>query len=205
MAITILNPARFNDDGGVGGRQYIRAAFFDEGYGVSESFKAYAQGAGIVPATSGFNIIGAGTVPDPLRMSQFNGFVVPSLSETQTVTVGVNIVDIEEPFLYLEFYGYAQGGIEFGSISDGTFELISNATILQLFWLSNDTLTFTLAGNRANSGWSTVVINSITFNRSAATYSYDSGTNTTSWYWEMIGSNPFGTTEGITRAAVFTP
>ena len=125
------------------------------------------------------------------------------VSETQTVTVGANVIDIEEPFLYLEFYGYASG--EFGSISDGTFELISNATINHLYWLSNDTLTFTLAGNRAKSGWSTVLINSITFNRSAATYSYDSGTNTTSWYWEMIGSNPFGTTEGITRAAVFTP
>ena len=121
------------------------------------------------------------------------------VSETQTVTVGAYVIDNE--FLHLELYGYASG--QFGSISDGTFELISNATINNLFWLSNDTLTFTLAGNRANSGWSTVVINSITFNRSAATYSYDSDTNTTSWQW--IGSNPFGTTEGITRAAVFTP
>ena len=78
MAITILNPARFNDDGGVGGRQYIRAAFFDEGYGVSTSFKAYAQGAGIVPSTAYFNAIGAGTAGDPLRMSQFSGLIVPS-------------------------------------------------------------------------------------------------------------------------------
>ena len=121
------------------------------------------------------------------------------VSETQTVTVGAYVIDNE--FLHLELYGYASG--QFGSISDGTFELISNATINNLYWLIGDTLIFTLAGNRANSGWSTVTINSIAFNRSAATYSYDSGTNTTSW--EMIGSNPFGTTEGITRAAVFTP
>jgi hypothetical protein len=78
MAVTILNPARFNDDGGLGTRRFIRAAFFDEGYGVSNSFKAYAQGAGIVPATSAFNVIGAGTAGDPLRMSQFSGFTVPS-------------------------------------------------------------------------------------------------------------------------------
>jgi len=77
MAVTIVNPARFNDDG-LGTRRFIRAAFFDEGYGSSTSFKAYAQGAGIVPATSAFDAIGAGTVGDPLRMSQFNGFVVPS-------------------------------------------------------------------------------------------------------------------------------
>ena len=116
--------------------------------------------------------------------------------ETQTVTVG--------SFLYkgFESYGYASG--EFGSISDGTFELISNAIINRLSWDNGGSqLTFTLAGNRANSGWSTVVINSITFNRSSATYNYDSGTNSTSW--SISGSNPFGTTDGITRAAVFTP
>jgi hypothetical protein len=79
MAITILNPARFNDDGGAGTRRFIRAAFFDEGYGSSTSFAAYAQGAGIVPNTAAFNAIGAGTAGDPLRMSQFSGFTVPSL------------------------------------------------------------------------------------------------------------------------------
>jgi hypothetical protein len=78
MAVTIVNPARFNDDG-LGTRRFIRAAFFDEGYGVSTSFAAYAQGAGIVPATAAFNAIGAGTAGDPLRMSQFSGFTVPSL------------------------------------------------------------------------------------------------------------------------------
>jgi hypothetical protein len=79
MAVTIVNPARFNDDG-LGTRRFIRAAFFDEGYGVSTSFKAYAQGAGIVPATAAFDGIGAGTAGDPLKMSQFNGFTVPSLA-----------------------------------------------------------------------------------------------------------------------------
>lgn len=86
MAITILNPARFNNDGGVGGRQFIRAAFFDEGYGSSESFFAYRQGGGIVPSTSTFNIIGAGTAGDPLRMSQFSGFVVPAIVDISNKT-----------------------------------------------------------------------------------------------------------------------
>jgi hypothetical protein len=67
---TISNPASFSS---------VRTAFNTEGYGISTSFFAYRQGGGIVPATSGFNAIGAGTSGDPLRMTQFNGFTVPSL------------------------------------------------------------------------------------------------------------------------------
>lgn len=114
--------------------------------------------------------------------------------ETQTVTVGSLI------FKGIEQYGFSSG--VYGSISDGTFGFISDATINTLAWSNaGNALNFTLAGNRANSGWSTVTINSIAFNRSAATYNYDSGSNTTSW--SMAGANPFGTTNGATRAAVF--
>ena len=114
--------------------------------------------------------------------------------DTQTVTVG------SFAFKTFRSYGFSNG--VYGSISDGTFGLISNATITNLSW-SNTTnaLNFTLAGNRANSGWSTVTINSITFNRSDATYSYNGDNDTTSWL--ISGINPFGTTDGATRAAVF--
>jgi hypothetical protein len=114
--------------------------------------------------------------------------------ETQTVTVGSLI------FKGIESYGFNSG--VYGSISDGTFGFISNATINALVWSNAvNSLSFALAGNRANSGWSTVTINGIAFNRSSATYSYDSGSNTTSW--SISGANPFGTTDGVTRAAVF--
>ena len=69
MATTISNPASFSS---------VRTAFNAEGYGISTSFFAYRQGGGIVPATSGFNAIGAGTGGDPLQLSQFSGFSVPS-------------------------------------------------------------------------------------------------------------------------------
>ena len=113
--------------------------------------------------------------------------------ETQTVTVGSLI------FKGIESYGFNSG--VYGSISDGTFGFISNAVINELFWSNVGGLGFTLAGNRANSGWSTVVINGITFNRSSATYNYDSGSDTTGWL--MAGSNPFGTTNGSVVPAVF--
>ena len=69
MPTTISNPASFSS---------VRTAFNTEGYGISTSFFAYRQGGGIVPATSGFNAIGAGTSGDPLQLTQFNGFTVPS-------------------------------------------------------------------------------------------------------------------------------
>jgi hypothetical protein len=113
--------------------------------------------------------------------------------ETQTVTVGSLL------FKGIENYGFDSGS--YGSISDGTFELISNATIISLVWSNSYGLNFVLEGNRANSGWSTVTINGITFNRSAATYSYDGDNNTTNWL--MAGANPFGTTNGAVVPAVF--
>lgn len=111
MAVTILNPARFTNDP-AGSRRMIRTAFFDEGYGVSGSFKDYRQGGPIVPATSAFDVIGAGTVGDPLRMSQFSGFTVPSQAT----------VAIEDLGLYASvgavFNGQAYTGLTFNT--DGT-------------------------------------------------------------------------------------
>jgi hypothetical protein len=73
MPTSISNPASFSS---------VRTAFNTEGYGISNSLFAYRQGGGIVPATSPFNAIGAGTAGDPLQLSQFSGFSVPSLGPT---------------------------------------------------------------------------------------------------------------------------
>ena len=78
MPTSISNPASFSS---------VRTAFNTEGYGISTSFLAYAQGGAIVPATSEFNAIGAGTGGDPLQLSQFNGFSVPSQA------AGVNLTN----------------------------------------------------------------------------------------------------------------
>jgi hypothetical protein len=53
-----------------------------------------------------------------------------------------------------------------------------------------------LTGNRANSGWATMTVGSTTFSRTAATYSYDSSNNRTSWNWSS-NSNPFGTSGNV--------
>jgi hypothetical protein len=84
MARTIRNPAAFNSGDGLS----VRTSFFNEGYGISGSFKAYAQGGSIVPASSAFNAIGAGTVGDPLRLSQFSGFTVPTIIDISNKSTG---------------------------------------------------------------------------------------------------------------------
>jgi hypothetical protein len=197
MAVTILNPARFNGDGGVGGRQFIRAAFSDEGYGSSTSFFAYRRGGGIVPDTAAFSGIGLGTAGSPLRMSQFSGFVVPSLTDTQTVTIGSSSLKGTRIF-----FGFRLGF--FGSISDGTFNLISNATISDLYYSNpGPYLEFSIVGNFPDSGWSTMVISGTTFNRTSFEHSYNSETNKTSWV-NYSASNPFGAADGTVVNAVFT-
>jgi hypothetical protein len=78
----ISNPASFTS---------VRNAFQTRGYGaVNNSLLAYRQGGGIVPSSSAFDGIGAGTSGDPLRLSQFSGFSVPDLLRFTTPYTGVN-------------------------------------------------------------------------------------------------------------------
>ena len=101
MATTISNPASFNS---------IRSAFSAEGYGSSTSFFAYRQGGGIVPSTSAFDVIGAGTSGDPLKISQFNGFVVPSKDA---------IISLTTQYINSSFPGFQQASAVYGLSSDG--------------------------------------------------------------------------------------
>jgi hypothetical protein len=78
----ISNPASFSS---------VRSAFETRGYGaVNSSLLAYRQGGGIVPSSSTFNSIGAGTVGDTLNLSQFSGFSVPDLLRFTTTFTAVN-------------------------------------------------------------------------------------------------------------------
>lgn len=198
MPTTISNPASFSS---------VRNAFNTEGYGISTSFFAYRQGGGIVPSTSAFNAIGAGTGGDPLQLSQFSGFTVPALTlDTQTVTVGYRQIAGGYPTYGTEdIYGFESGLI--GSISDGTSNIYGGASITNISHVSssggNKSLFFVVSGSRANSGWTTMDIAGSTYSRSSATYT-DFGT-TTEWAWLFTaGTNPFGTTVGATKTVTWT-
>lgn len=213
MAVTILNPARFNDDGGLGTRRFIRTAFFDEGYGVSSSFYAYRQGGGIVPATSAFDIIGAGTPEDPLRMSQFSGFVVPSqYLDVQTITPDVAIIFSGDFTSLVYWHGYASNnglpGYPIGSISDGTSNIYSGAVIEGILTSDidpnnpdNDIYVYLrIAGSQPNSGWTTITFSEFgkSYNRSSASFAnYGSQTE---WIWlDMEGTDPINYGPGTTE------
>jgi hypothetical protein len=124
--------------------------------------------------------------------SQFYG--ASNLLDTQTVTVG---------YLAPSLYTFQTRGFDstlsVGSISDGTLNPVSNASIVILAWLgANSTgssvlnrVYLTVSGVRANSGWTSMKVGSTTYTRTSATYSNNS--TVTNWSWSTT-SSPFGST-----------
>ena len=97
-----------------------------------------------------------------------------------------------------------------GSLTDTTFDTISNAKILAITWDtgfgSGNFFYFSLYGHHANSGFTSITVGSTTFLRSAATHTQDYQddqnftTNYPYTYWMWGGAtNPFGTTDGATH------
>jgi len=122
-----------------------------------------------------------------------------SAGEVQTVTVGVWA--IPNAYFTSYYYGYRQSPST-GSISDGTLGVASNRTIAGFHWNDITNLGLYLSGSASNSGWTTVTINGIALSRSSATFMTVSGNSR--WLWMSQTTNPFGTTTGATKAAVFT-
>jgi hypothetical protein len=64
---------------------------------------------------------------------------------------------------------------------------------------SGQGLSLSLSGNRANGTFDTLKIGGVSFARSAATHSYNSSNNRTTWTWSYVSSSPFGTTVGADK------
>jgi hypothetical protein len=149
----------------------------------------YAGGANVPSGTSGTN----GAVPPngAISISKFYG--TSKVIDTQTVTVGT-----------FSFKGILNRGftsILAGSISDGTFNPVSNATIQTLSWSNvGNSIQFELAGVRANSGWTNMQLSGVDYARAAATFNDNGGSGPTNWSWPA--SDPFGA-DGTTSVAVF--
>lgn len=197
MPTVISNPATFSS---------VRSAFSTEGYGTSTSFYAYRQGGGIVPATSGFNVIGAGTSGDPLILSQFSGFAVPSLTiYTTTLTEG-DYVDGGYRKL-----GYARDAETLfpaiGSVSNATIN--GSSQFVEFAWRSVpfksgsiNTLNFVVTGDQTSSGWTTISYNGYSFDLPSSYTGYDSGTNKSSWF--LSGGSAQFTGAGTARTFTIT-
>lgn len=137
-----------------------------------------------------------------ISMNQFYG--ASSSLDTQTVTVGYYAGNayVGPQWGFNSITGY-------GSTSDGTCNFYSGAAYHYLYYFdlnaSNGYFTFGVAGNRANSGWTTCTANGTVYQRTAATYTYNSSSNNTYWQWNDggAGPNPMGTTVGATKTVVF--
>lgn len=98
-----------------------------------------------------------------------------TLRDTQTVTVGTTT--ISDKYGSTTYYGKGSG---FGSISDGTSNVLGGSSITSLY-TDGSQLVFTVSGSKDNTGWVSMRINSFDYLRSAATYT-NTGSSTT-WAW----------------------
>jgi hypothetical protein len=155
----------------------------------------YYRGGAYVPdiaANSGVPTSGT------IALSDFYGAQAgPTILDTQTVTIGL--------YTFKGGAWYGDNPVN-GSISDGTFNPKSGATIQGFYWTSAGTLIFQLAGSHTNADWTEVEIDNqgaatnYTFTRASA--SFTSSTNTV-WQWTSV-SNPFGYVSPFTAVCEFT-
>jgi len=140
----------------------------------------------------------AGVSSGAISISDFYG--ASSSLDTQTVTSAISGTYGSSFY----FQGYRSG--VHGSISDGTCNFKAGATIINLYSshvYSTDRVFFELTGNYTNSGFTTMSFNGNNYARTSATYSYQSGSNKTQWYWtDPTGGNPFGHTSGTLAVTV---
>jgi|TARA_B110000858_G_scaffold135164_1_gene153731 hypothetical protein len=123
--------------------------------------------------------------------------------DTQTVTVGTAS---SSP---LTWWGYANTGFSHGSVTDGTCNFFNGSaySAIDSFTTSSTpnygyTTLLYIVGSHPNSGWTTMTIDGVAFNRTDASFSQAS---TTSWSWtSATTTSPFGSTVGATKQAVFT-
>lgn len=96
-------------------------------------------------------------------------------------------------------YDYIYNGTDFsiGSLSDTSVDNLGGVFCVSMSNLNGTNNKFAVSGNVANSGWTNLTVTSgggtaYVFPRTAASYSYDSSTNRTTWLWSSpYGTNPY--------------
>lgn len=142
----------------------------------------------------------AGVPSGAISISDFYG--ASSSVDVQTVTAAISGTYGSSFY----FQGYRSG--IYGSISDGTFNGRSGATITNFYSshvYTTDRLFFQIQGIYSNAGFTTLNLNGVNYSRSSATFTTSSSNNYTQWMWDNVGGNPWGLTSGtVTRIATFT-
>ena len=154
---------------------------------VPHSLSEYYRGGGLVPDTStNASVPTSGTI----SLSNFYG-AANTLWDT-TLILGN----------YLSVYGYSTITVpNFGSLVDNTVDFYSGALCRGIYWSGYTNRTyFAVNGSVSNSGWTSMSVAGKTYNRTSASYSYDSGTNATYFDWSEasnIFTNPIGSSYNV--------
>jgi hypothetical protein len=165
----------------------------------------------VMNVISNAGIVGAGT-------GSGGGGGGGSNLDSQTVTVGTHTQSFAGGSGLPASTGHWRGKFTnsyatAGSISDGTSNLYSGASIVELYYTWNTVYGVSYlalridGGSLANSGWTTLTVGTTAFQRTAATYN-GSSSGDTQWTWTTSGDltgaqNPFAAS-GQTTTCVFT-
>nr|BAR33245.1 hypothetical protein [uncultured Mediterranean phage uvMED] len=154
----------------------------------------------------------AGVSSGAISLSNFHG--KSNFLDQQTVTVGYRSYTYDfgsGNVAVNNFYGFTPliNSDRGGSISDGTSNLYSGASISSLYWFETlyswtsdvKKVTFQVPGTFSNNGWTTMSVAGTNFARTSASFSSSFGF--TRWEWSTA-SNPFGTTVGATKTVTWT-
>tara|TARA_R110000751_G_C13729039_1_gene476330 strand:+ start:264 stop:770 length:507 start_codon:yes stop_codon:yes gene_type:complete len=121
-----------------------------------------------------------------ISMSQYYG--TSAHLDSQVVTVATSTI------YYSTWNGYHSGN-SLGSISDGTCDFKSGASIYGIYKIGfSQRFYFELSGTHANSGWTSMTVNNVSYARTSAVFGQSGGR--TYWRWAVGSTNPFGTTSG---------
>jgi len=159
------------------------------------SMSEYVKGGSYVPSTATNTNIPSTT--SNMSFSKFYGGSVVSYLDTQTVTVGSRVVGGGPGGINTVYSGFS-GFLSTGSITDGTSNLYSGASILELNYNTNtgtgNYISFSVEGLVSNSGWTNIIIGGVSFARADAIYTLSGGSTPqyTTWNIATSATNPFG-------------
>ena len=155
------------------------------------SLTEYYRGGSLVPNTTANNSV---PTSGAISLTDFFGATASSGTDDRTLTTGYGFYG-----LGLTAYGFNSFDLSnYGSISEDAIEFSGfNVTVRSVSVAG--TLRFRVSGNVGNSGWTSMTVGGVTYNRTDATYARISGGigfNGTQWSWTNSGGVP--TTNGAT-------
>ena len=139
----------------------------------------YYRGGSLVPDSAANSSV---PTSGQIKITDFYG--AANLVWTTNLTVGQLVGKFNT------ITGYSTGVYTTGSLSDTSVDFLGGAFCEGIaHGTATGILGFSVTGNKANSGFTTMTINGNNYNRTSATYSYNSDGDFTQWYWSS--GSPF--------------